>query len=198
MGQHDSTAAINKNEKDAISRFRNDVVQLNLGYILIYVHDASFVPTVGLWSNELNTTSAGTSNLILLFLQDFLPLFTVAATRVPALGLLALLIVCDLLRNRAVPANHALLEVFLLLVSVLVVHERLLDRDGDDVEDVGGLLEDQVHFFQRAVAGLGEEEVNGRKDEGVDHGEDDVGLVFDVLERDRGDHDDHEVEDPVC
>ena len=59
---------------------------------------------------------------------------------------------------------------------MLIVHEGLLDRDGDHVEDVCGLLEDQVHLFEGAVARLGEEEVDGGEDKGVYDGEDDVGL----------------------
>jgi hypothetical protein len=150
-------------------------------------------------------------------LQNLLALLAVAVTLQPArsTSLLTLLVLRQLRRNRAIPAVHARLQELLLLGAVLVVHERLLDRDRHDVEDVCGLLEDQVHFFEGPVAGLGEEEVDGGEDEGVDDGEDDVGLlmksvvatysvrrrslitylVADGLEGDGRDHHDHEVED---
>lgn len=48
----------------------------------------------------------------------------------------------------------------------------LIDGDLDDVEDVGGFLEDHVHFLQRAQASLREEEVGHGEDEGVDYRED--------------------------
>jgi hypothetical protein len=90
------------------------------------------------------------------------------------------------------------LQELLLPGAVLVVHEGLLDRDGNHVEDICRLLEDEVHLFERPVSGLREEEVDGGEDEGVDHSEDDVGSVPNRLKCDRGDHDNHEVEDPVA
>jgi hypothetical protein len=123
----------------------------------------------------------------------------VAAARVStrSRSLLALLIRRQLCGDRAVSAVHARLEEFLLLVAVLVIHERLLDRDRNDVEDVRRLLKDHVHLLQRPVPGLREKEVDDGEDGEVDDGEDCVGVVFDGLEGHWSDHNDHEVEDPA-
>jgi hypothetical protein len=112
-------------------------------------------------------------------LQHLLPLLAVvvALQLAGSSRLLALLVLRQLLSNRAIPAVHARLQELLLPGAVLVVHEGLLDRDGDHVEDVCGLLEDKVHLFEGSVAGLREEEVDGGEDEGVDDGEDNVCLV---------------------
>lgn len=59
-----------------------------------------------------------------------------------------------------------------LELTVLVVTVWLLERDGNDVEDVGALLEDVVHLFEGSVSGLGEEEVGHWENEGVDDRED--------------------------
>jgi hypothetical protein len=64
-------------------------------------------------------------------------------------------------------AADILLEVLGLELTVLVVAIGLLDRDTDGVEDVGGLLEDHVHFLEGAAAGFGEEEVDDWEDGGV-------------------------------
>lgn len=63
--------------------------------------------------------------------------------------------------NGSALAADSLLEELRLELTMLVVAVRLLDRDGNGVEDVCGLLEDGVHLFQGAVARLGEEEVHG-------------------------------------
>lgn len=47
------------------------------------------------------------------------------------------------------------------------VHVRLAAGEGDTVEDVGSLVENAVHFLQRAHGGLGKEEVDHGDDEGV-------------------------------
>lgn len=63
-----------------------------------------------------------------------------------------------------------------VLLSVLVVDEELallavavglVAGNGDQVEHVVGLVEDCVHFLQRAVGGFGVEEIDDREDEGV-------------------------------
>lgn len=92
-----------------------------------------------------------------------------------------------------------------MLLGILVVDEELtvfavavglVASNRNNVEDIGGLLEDDIHLLKRSVGGLGIEEVDDREDESVDNGEDDVGSVLDVLECHRGDHDNHEVENP--
>lgn len=52
-------------------------------------------------------------------------------------------------------------------LAVLAVAVGFVASDGDNVEYVTGLVKDRVHFFQRAVCGLGVEEVDHRKDDGV-------------------------------
>ena len=42
------------------------------------------------------------------------------------------------------------------------------------------------------------EKVDAGDDEGVYHGENYVCLVADCIEGNRSDHDDHEIEDPIC
>ena len=93
-----------------------------------------------------------------------------------------------------------------MLLGVLIVDEQLavlavplwlIVRNADDGEDALALAEDAVHLLERAVGGFGIEEVDAGHDEGVDDGEDDVGLVTDGREGHGGDHNDHEVEDPV-
>jgi hypothetical protein len=123
-------------------------------------------------------------------LDNLLTFLAIAATRISARSLLALLIRRQLCGNRSVATVHASLEELLLLVAVFVVHEWLFDRDRNDVEDVCGLLEDHVHLFQRPVPSLGEEEVDKREDDGVDYGENRVGVVLDSLEGHWGYHND--------
>lgn len=66
----------------------------------------------------------------------------------------------------------SLREELVLELTVLVVTVGLLERDGNDVEDIGALLEDVVHLLEGSVAGFGEEEVGHWEDEGVDDRED--------------------------
>lgn len=102
--------------------------------------------------------------------------------------------------------------------AVLAVALGGLAGDSDDVPDRGRFVEDFVHFLEGSVGGFGlfgvriavhlglceggdcayVEEVDTWDYECVYHGEDDVGLVADCVKGDGGDHDDHEVEDPVC
>ena len=125
--------------------------------------------------------------------DHLLTFLAVATTRIPARSLLTLLVRCQLCSDRSVSAVHASFEELLLLVAVFVVHERLLDGDRDDVEDVRRLLEDHVHLFQRPVSGLREEEVDDGEDGEVDNGEDGVGVVLDGLKRHWCDHDNLEL-----
>lgn len=64
-------------------------------------------------------------------------------------------------------AAESLFKVLGLELTMLVVAVGLLDRVRDGVEDVRGLLEDVVHFFERTVTSLGEEEVHRGEDESV-------------------------------
>lgn len=75
-------------------------------------------------------------------------------------------------------------------LAVAAVAAGLAAGDADDVEEALGavhLVEDGVHLLEGAVRRLRVEEVHARHDEGVDHGEDDVCLVSDVVEGDGGD-----------
>lgn len=106
----------------------------------------------------------------------------------------------------------SLLEVLRFKLTVLIIAVGLFDGDGHDIEHVCRLLEDGIHLFQGAVARLGEEEVDKGEDKcvsvivssssgsltGIVHNsKDDVGFVPDAVECNRGNHHDHEVEDPV-
>lgn len=66
----------------------------------------------------------------------------------------------------AVPPNR-IFQVLRLELPLLVVSVRFLERYGDHVEHIRRLLEDAVHFLERAIAGFWEEEVDHREDEGV-------------------------------
>lgn len=78
-------------------------------------------------------------------------------------------------------------------VSGLIIAMWHLVRDLNDVERVCSLVEDFIHFLERTVCGLGEEEIDAWDHEGVDDGKDDVGFVADVCKSGWGDHDDHEL-----
>lgn len=100
-------------------------------------------------------------------------------------------------------------------LTMLAIHVRLLIRNTHDREDALRLSEDAVHFFQRPTGCLRIEEEYNRNDECVTvigqyegsdcrdckknlhNGENNVGLVVNVIESDRGDHNHEEVEDPV-
>ena len=103
--------------------------------------------------------------------------------------------------NRASPALGlmCLLRVGIVdkQLTVLAIAMRQLVCNLDNVESVGRLVEDFIHFLERAVSGFGEEEVDGWDHCGVDDGEDDVGLVANVGKGGGSNHDDEEVEDPV-
>jgi len=107
--------------------------------------------------------------------------------------------------NRApTPLNLVSSILFGVLVvdeqfSVLAEAARQLIRHLDDIEPTGGLVEDFVHLLERTVSGFWVEEVDDWEDEStVDDCEDDVCLVTDCCESRRCDHNDDEVEDPVC
>lgn len=72
---------------------------------------------------------------------------------------------CDM--HRSTLAADNLLEVLWLEQTMLIVAVGLLDRNGNGIEDVRGLLEDIVHLFQGTTACLGEEEVYNREDKCV-------------------------------
>lgn len=57
------------------------------------------------------------------------------------------------------------------------------------------LVENAVHFLKGTIGCLGVEEVHGRHHECVDHREDGVGLILDVVEGNRSNHHDEKVED---
>lgn len=103
----------------------------------------------------------------------------------------------------AVPVCPALLGVGVIhqQLAVLAVAPRLhlgLVHDLEHALPAGlDVVEDTIHLLETAVRRLRVEEVDRGHHEGVDDGEDDVGLVADGVEGDGGDHDDHEVEDPV-
>lgn len=67
------------------------------------------------------------------------------------------------LRLRGAVMLLNLLNVLGLEVSVLVITVRFFERDRDDVEDIRRLLEDVVHFLERAVPCLWIEEPDDRE-----------------------------------
>lgn len=91
-----------------------------------------------------------------------------------------------------------------------------LVRDLHNVKRSLRPVEDLIHLFERPVSSFWEEKIHAWAHEGVDYGKDNVGLVPDIGEGDRCDHDDHElfetmsvlilrigclrayVEDPIC
>lgn len=78
----------------------------------------------------------------------------------------------------------------------LSISSRLVSSNFDDSKSAlptMDFVEDFVHFFERAVGGFGEEKVYARHHEGVDDGEDGVGVVLDIGECHWRDHDDHEL-----
>lgn len=100
-------------------------------------------------------------NLLIVFNSLLIPLDLVRLV-----GAVSALVLDPDVAGGAVAAD-SLLDVLGLELSVLVVAVRLLDRVGDGIEDVGGFLEDGVHFLERSVPGLGEEEVHDGKHESV-------------------------------
>ena len=87
-----------------------------------------------------------------------------------------------------------------LLPLDLDVGRRPLGRDGVFVAEdkhVVVLAEETVHVLEGAVCGLGVEDVDDGQERKIQHDPDDVELPAQGLDADRGDLDDHEVEDPV-
>lgn len=82
-------------------------------------------------------------------------------------------------------------------IGLLTVWRILWLRNLNNIEVSGRVVKDLVHLLQASVCGLGVEEVHARHNEGVDDCENDVCLISDRGKCDRGDHNDHEVEDPV-
>lgn len=80
--------------------------------------------------------------------------------------------------------GHVTVAVSDKQVALLVEAVRFLIGNGHNREDAR-LCEDGVHLLERAITRLGEEEIDDRKDEGVDNGEDDVGLVANIGKRNR-------------
>lgn len=60
-----------------------------------------------------------------------------------------------------------LLNVISFELTMLVVTVRLVERDRNNIEHVRGLLEDIIHFLERAISCLGVEEPDGWEDAGV-------------------------------
>lgn len=112
-----------------------------------------------------------------------------------------------------------------MLLGLLVVDEKLAllsvavglvagDRNG--IEDAGCLVEDCVHLLQGPIGSFGVEEVDDGEDKCIaiwnrvsraqtlfhveysHDSKDNICLVFDCVERNRRDHDNHKVEDPVA
>ena len=72
--------------------------------------------------------------------------------------------------DRGAPAVLVRLLVVDEQLAVLAVAARLVARDLDDGEDGVALVEDGVHFLERAVGGFGVEEVDDRVDGSVTGG----------------------------
>lgn len=127
-------------------------------------------------------------------------------------------------RDRVVdsaPVTDGVFKILRFKLTMLIVTIRLLDRVGNSIKNVCGLLEDAVHLFEGAISSLGEEEVYCRKYKCVSsicelleldtklgpqeyvgrkylhYSEDNIGLVPDAVECHGCDHHDHEVKDPV-
>ena len=80
---------------------------------------------------------------------------------------------------------------------MLPIAQRLILRDRNNGEPALRLAEDGVDLLERAVRGLGVEEVDDGVDDGVNDGEDDIRLVADGRKAYGRYHHDHEVEGPV-
>ena len=78
-------------------------------------------------------------------------------------------LVVALLFGNVTGAAHVLLGVLIVdeELALLAVAVGLVAGDGDNAEDAGCLLEDDVHFLQGAVCCLGVEEVDDWEDECV-------------------------------
>src|SRR6478609_9263011 len=86
-------------------------------------------------------------------------------------------------------------------VSIVIVSSRfnlgLLDHIECALETMPHLLEDSIHFFQRSVCSLREEEIDRRNHDGVDDSKDDICVGSNILKCWRGNHNHQPVEDPV-
>jgi hypothetical protein len=104
--------------------------------------------------------------------------------------------------NRTPPALHIARLLGIVVINqqlaALAVAMRHVVRNLDDIEGARRLVEDLVHLLERAVGRLREEKVHAGHHGRVDDSKNDVRLVSNVCKCDWRDHDDHEVEDPVC
>jgi len=93
-----------------------------------------------------------------------------------------------------------LLRLFIInqQLAILSVPPRFLPRVLHHTKNILRLLEDTIHFLQTPIRSFGIEEVDNRDNKSVNDCEDDVGLVFDVVECYRGNHDHHEIKEPVA
>lgn len=116
---------------------------------------------------------------------------------------------CDLLLTFP-PGDHAVLTIRPTLLRIRALHQqlppftvpsRLNLRLSHHLENTPPtrfqLLKNPIHLLQASIRRLWVEKVDAGHHERVDHRKDDVGLVPDVVERNRGDHDDQEIEDPI-
>lgn len=115
-------------------------------------------------------------------------------------SIIALVTLETLLRTFARRAHMSSVVIRLIVIdeqrTVLVITLRLLFGNLDDVKsalEAVAILENLVHLLQRPVGCLGVEEVDTRYHEGVDDGKNDVGLVADICEGWRCDHDHEEL-----
>ncbi len=105
-------------------------------------------------------------------------------------------------RNRTSPPLHLprLLRLPILhqQLALLAIPIRQFLRNPHHIKRTRRLMENLVHFLERAVCRLWEEEVHTRHHGCIDDGEDYVGSVSNIGEGGRSNHYNHEVEDPVC
>ncbi len=105
-------------------------------------------------------------------------------------------------RNRAPPPLHLprLLRLTILdqQLALLTISIRQFLGHSYNIKRTCRLMENLIHFLERAVRRLRKEKVHARHHGGVDDGEDYIRPVPDVGEGGGSNHYDHEVEDPVC
>ncbi len=107
------------------------------------------------------------------------------------------------------------LQIFRFELAMLIVAIGLFQGNGYCVKNVRGLLEDAIHLLQRTEFSLGKEEINRWDHESVTRkvsksrtslfletadshdSENDVSFVTNVRKRDRSNHDNHKVENPI-
>lgn len=83
-------------------------------------------------------------------------------------------------------------------ISTLIEAVRQLFGDLDAVEWVSRLVKYLIHLLERASSSLREEEIHTGCHGSIDYSKDDVSPPSNVCKGDRCDHNDHEVEGPVC